>query len=75
MLEEDQKLRTKFHQKICKFYKDFCKKIYNAKETVFKYLEDLTEHEANIWACIYRGINRKNVEIEYEDISRTRSSS
>ena len=30
-------------------------------------MKDLVEKEANIWACIYRGINRKKENNEYDE--------
>ena len=66
MLDQDQKLRNKYHLKVCHFYKDFCKNILDWKGSVFDCLESLAENETNIWACIYWGINRKKEDIVFE---------
>ena len=80
LLENDQEMKQKFHLKVCRFYKRFCKRIYDEEDTVFNHLEELTLSETNIWACINRGINRKrDIIFEYEDDenddSRSRSRS
>ena len=74
MMDENQEGKMVNHQKICKFYKNFCKQIYNSPDKVFSYLEELTENETNIWASIYRGINRKK-DIKFEEVDRGRSNS
>lgn len=39
LLEEEKDLRNKFHLKVCHFYKEFCKRIYEAQDSVFNYIE------------------------------------
>jgi hypothetical protein len=53
LLDENLELRTKFHLKVCYFYKELIKKIYEQQDSVFNSLEILTDSETNIWACIY----------------------
>ncbi|CAI2382289.1 unnamed protein product [Moneuplotes crassus] len=63
LLDEDDKLRYEFHQKSCKLYKDYCIEIYNSDKSLDT-IEKLTDMETNIWACIYRSLNRRR-DIEY----------
>lgn len=65
LLDEDhnEKLRHEFHQKSCRLYKDYCVEIYNSEKTMDT-VEKLTEYETNIWACIYRSLNRRR-DIKY----------
>ena len=67
LLEEDENKKTEFHLKCCKFYKEFCAKYLNQiNDKSFK-LNEFVECESNIWACIYRGINRKKDNNEYDE--------
>jgi hypothetical protein len=81
LLEQDQELWMKFHLRVCRFYKKFCKSVYEEDDSVFNHLKELTDQETNIWACINRGINRKrDIIFEYEEDdensdSRSRSRS
>ncbi|CAI2386882.1 unnamed protein product [Moneuplotes crassus] len=67
--EEGWYQRSEFHLKCCNFYKEYCQKCL---ETVDKHqsefgLNEFVEKESNIWACIYRGINRKKDTHEYDE--------
>jgi hypothetical protein len=51
--------RSDYQGKICKFYTEICKKIFlvnstSENEDIRSLIETLINHEANIWACIYR---------------------
>ena len=59
LLEEDPEKMKQFHFKCCKFYENFCQKFLNDMETNQYDLHEFVSKEANLWACIYRGINRK----------------
>jgi len=65
LLDEDEELKYDYHIKWCKLYKDYCIQLYNSEKTLDT-IEKLTEMETNIWACIYRSLNRRR-DIKYID--------
>lgn len=69
LLEENDAQKTEFHLKCCKFYKDYLLKVIDKIASNDFDLNELVEREANIWACIYRGINRKKHTDEYDSES------
>lgn len=65
LLESNEDLRHTYHMKSCKLFKDECYDIYISDKSIDK-IEKLVGMETNIWACIYRSLNRKKI-IEYEN--------
>lgn len=60
LLDEDEgSLALEFHLKCCKFYKEFCERSLELINENNFTLGELIKKEANIWACIYRSVNRK----------------
>ena len=73
LLEENEERRHCFHMKCCKLFKEYCYSFY-ISERPLMYLDSLTEHESNIWACIYRSLNRKkNIEYDNDDVKSSYS--
>ncbi|CAI2383959.1 unnamed protein product [Moneuplotes crassus] len=67
LLEEDEVKKKQLHLRCCKFYKDFCiRYIKKMNDNDFS-LNELVEREANIWACIYRAVNRKKDNNEFDE--------
>lgn len=67
LLEADEGKKTEFHLKCCRFYKDYCLKFIDKINANNFNLNEFVERESNIWACIYRGINRKKDTDDYDD--------
>ena len=65
LLEWNEELRHTYHMKWCKLFNDECYDIYISDKSIDK-IEKLVGMETNIWACIYRSLNRKKI-IEYEN--------
>lgn len=60
LLEEDGNLmKTEYHLKCCNFYKQFWVRFIERINLGSYSMKDFVEKESNIWAWIYRGINRK----------------
>jgi hypothetical protein len=57
IIEEDRKLKQKFHLKCCKVYREYCHEFYSSTKSL-EYIEGLASIESNIWACIYRAVER-----------------
>jgi hypothetical protein len=66
LLEAEEAKKTEFHLKCCRFYRDFCARFLEKVNSNEFDLNDFVEREANIWACIYRGINRKKDNDDYD---------
>ncbi|CAI2370088.1 unnamed protein product [Moneuplotes crassus] len=60
ILEEDKKLQREFHLKCCALYKSYCYEFYKSEKSI-EDIEGLASIESNIWACIYRALER-NIE-------------
>ena len=67
LLETEEAKKNEFHIKIWKFYKNFLKNFEDKMNKNSSNLNDFVEKEANIWACIYRSINRKKDNNEYDE--------
>lgn len=67
LLEKDEEMRYLYHMKCCKLFKQYWVDFYGSEKTI-QQVEKFVDLETNIWACIYRGINRKN-DIAYEKIN------
>ena len=57
-LETKEDLRISYHIKCCKMYKEYCIQFYYSNKQ-FQDIENLVGYEANIWAWIYRSLNKK----------------
>ena len=68
LLDEDSgSKKLKFHLKLCKFYFEFCKDwLENIDKKNFT-MDRFIKKEANIWAWIYRSVNRKKDNIDYDE--------
>ncbi|CAI2359291.1 unnamed protein product [Moneuplotes crassus] len=55
-LNQKPQTKAELHEKSCQILEEFCREIFEEKR-LFTVKKKLTEMEANIWACIYRGIN------------------
>ena len=80
LLEEEPEKMKELHLKCCKFYKDalinklvsvcsspsliFCFRMW--KKGNFD-IAEFTNIEPNIWACLYRAINKKRVNLEFDE--------
>lgn len=73
LLEENPELKFDYHRRCCILYTNYLKDFYNSERSMDQ-VEKLTEYETNIWACIYRSINRKR-DIVFETLSKTSTSS
>ena len=67
LLESEEDKKNDFHIKICRFYKNFLISFWEKLNNNTAILNDLVEKESNIWACIYRGINRKKDNNEFDE--------
>jgi energy-coupling factor transporter ATP-binding protein EcfA2 len=65
LLEENEERRHSYHMKCCKLYKEYLYDFYGSEKSISQ-LESLTAYESNIWAWIYRSLNRKK-NIEYDN--------
>ena len=66
-LETNEELRILYHNKCCKMYKEYCIQFYYSNKQ-FQDIENLIGYEANIWAWIYRSLNKKK-EVIYQENS------
>ncbi|CAI2380040.1 unnamed protein product [Moneuplotes crassus] len=66
LLEQEESKKNEYHLKCCTFYMNFLKQFLEKINMNDFRLNDLVKIEANIWACIYRGINRKKDNDEYD---------
>lgn len=67
LLESNPSQMSQFHLKLCQFYKNYCQTSLDLVGGAEFDLTDFVEKEANIWACIYRSINRKKDNNEYDE--------
>ncbi|CAI2386420.1 unnamed protein product [Moneuplotes crassus] len=67
LLDKNPKKKAKFHQKCCQFYKDFLSKFLEKINNREHKESDLIENERNIWACIYRAVNKKAPTDDYDE--------
>ena len=68
LLEWNEELRHSYHMKWWKLFKDECYDIYSSEKSLDK-VGKLVGMETNIWAWIYRSLNRKkNIEYENDDL-------
>ena len=67
LLETEEFKKNEFHTKIWRFYKKFLKSYEQKMNENSSDLNEFVEKEANIWAWIYRSINRKKDNYEYDE--------
>ena len=67
LLETEEFKKNEFHTKIWRFYKNFLKSYEQKMNENSSDLNEFVEKEANIWAWIYRSINRKKDNIEFDE--------
>ena len=65
LLELDKSLRDEYHMKTCRLFKHNCQRFFKIKKPSVSQIGKFTDMESNIWACIYRGWNKKR-DIIYE---------
>ena len=65
-LETKEELKASYHIKCWKMYKEYCIQFYYSNKQL-QDIENLVGHEANIWACIYRSLNKKKDVIYQEN--------
>lgn len=58
LLEQNEERRHEYHMKWCKMFRDYCHRFYMSDKSIEK-VEELVGMETNIWAWIYRSLNRK----------------
>jgi hypothetical protein len=66
LLEMEETKMVEYHLKWCCFYKQFWSKFLEKLNKNEVQLNELVEREANIWAWIYRGINRNKYSDDYD---------
>jgi hypothetical protein len=60
-----KKRNKSYHLKCCKFYKNYQYEFYISDKSMDK-VPKFVENETNVWACIYRSLNRKR-NIKYDE--------
>jgi hypothetical protein len=68
LLEDDgEEKKIEFHLKWWKFYKDYCMRTLEKVGDSDFDMNEFVEKESNIWACIYRSINRIRDDMHYDE--------
>jgi hypothetical protein len=65
-LDDDPKLRHIYHMKCCRLFKNYLFSFYLSDKRM-ENIEKFIEMETNIWACIYRSLNRRR-DIPYQEL-------
>lgn len=68
LLDKNPKKKARFHVKWCKFYKNFLTKYLEKVNNKDFKKEDFLSNERNIWAWIYRAINKKKATDDYDEV-------